>query len=235
MARSQYTPNCALAQLPAPPGFVDRLRHAQAGCSVCLDLLMAQHETLVQWTLRQGGWGPFDYETALQAARIGLWKALLHFDPTRGFAFSSYAVVAMRRQVCREETCERRFWRSRPSLGPDLPPDPLEDALDHLAQGAVAPWVDQLRPRLRFILRSYYGLDGRPPRDLPTLARQLGCRKQRTHQLLHEALHVLALPAFSWTVRLLLGRTDEAELRAAQQAWWRARRQGRWLRWRPYR
>jgi RNA polymerase sigma factor (sigma-70 family) len=235
MAPPQYTPKDPVPQpCHPPPDFATQLQHAQAGCAACLERLMAQHDGLVHWTIHQGPYGLLTYTQALQAGRIGLWQALLHFDPTRGRAFSTYAWVAIRRHLLREVQREDRFWRPLPPLWPDLPPDPVEEALDHLAQGAVAPWVNQLRPRLRLLVHAYYGLDGGPPQDLPTLAQHWGCRKQRTHQLLHEALHFLALPAFSWTVRLYLGRTEAGELRAALRAWSRWRRQ-RWLRWRPYR
>jgi RNA polymerase sigma factor (sigma-70 family) len=236
MAHAQYTSDCPIAQPPhAPPRFAEQVRHAQAGCAACLDTLMAQHDGLVHWTIHQGPYGLLRYTQALQAGRIGLWQALLHFDPARGIPFASYAWVAIRRHLLLEVQREDRFWRPLPLLWAGPPPDPVEEALDRLAHQSVAPWVAQLRPRLRFIVRAYYGLDGGPARNLPALARQLGCRRQRIHQLLHEALHGLALPVCSWTVRLYLGRTDAAELRAAQQAWWRGRRCHRWLRWRPYR
>jgi len=234
MAPPQYTPEVPSAQSLPPPDCWAPLQHAQAGCTVCLDHLMAQHDPLVHWVIRRYGSGPLSYDEALQSGRIGLWQALLHFDPARGVTFASYAVVAIGRSIYREGQRHRRFWRPRPFLPPAPPPDPLEEVSRQLTYQAVPRWVAQLPPRLRFVVRAYYGLDGCPPQVLPALASLLGCTKQRAHQMLHEALHWLALPQLSWEVRLLLGRTSARELRAALQAWSRSRR-WRWTCWRPYR
>lgn len=39
------------------------------------------------------------YDELLQVGRIGLWQAVLHFDAQRGVAFSTYAAVAVQRQM----------------------------------------------------------------------------------------------------------------------------------------
>ena len=235
MTHSQYTPKDPVPQpCHPPPDFVTQLRHAQAGCSVCLDHLMAQHDRLVPWTIRRYGRDMLPYDEAQQAGRIGLWQALLHFDPARGVTFSSYAVVAIGRHIYREGQRYRRFWRPLPMLLPDLPPDPLEVATAHLVHQAVPRWVQTLPARLRFVVRAYYGLDGYRPQVLPALAPLLGRSTQRAQQLLQEALHWLALPQPSWEVRLFLERTSAPELRAAQRAWSISRRY-RWTHWRPYR
>jgi RNA polymerase sigma factor (sigma-70 family) len=226
-------PKAPSAQSPhPPPDFCAQIEHAQAGCAACLDHLMVQHDALVHWVIRHYGSGPLSYDEALQAGRIGLWQALRHFDPARGVTFSSYAVVAIGRHIDRERQRFRRFWRPRPFLPPNPLPDPLEEATRHLTCQAVPRWVAQLPPRLRFVACAYYGLDGYRSQGLPALARRLGCSKQRAHQMLHEALHWLALPQLSWEVRLLLERTAERELRAALRAWPLSRRL-RWTRWRP--
>jgi RNA polymerase sporulation-specific sigma factor len=64
---------------------------AQAGCAESLNQLMARHDGLVQAVVRQQVLGELPFEEALQAGRIGLWRAILGFDPERGFAFSTYA------------------------------------------------------------------------------------------------------------------------------------------------
>jgi RNA polymerase sigma factor (sigma-70 family) len=236
MTRVQYTPKAPSAQsCPAPPEFGAQLQHAQAGCAACLDDLMAQQDGLVYWVIRHFGNDVLSYEEALQAGRIGLWQALLHFDPARGVTFASYAVVAISRAIHREGRCARRFWRPLPLLFPEVAADPGAEALERLTYQAVPRWVAPLPPPLRFVVRAYYGLDGSVGQFLPVLGRRLGCSKQRVHQMLHQVLHWLALPRFSWEVRLLLARTAEAELRAALAAWARARRRHCWPRWRPYR
>ncbi len=234
MTHPQYTPKDPVLQPCHPaPDFATQLQHAQAGCPVCLDHLMAQHDGLVPWTIRRYGRDILPYDEAQQAGRIGLWQALLHFDPARGVTFASYAVVAIGRTIYREGRRYRRFWRPLPFLFPEPLPDPLEEATRHLVQQAVPRWVQTLPPRLRFVVRAYYGLDGYRPQVLPALAPLLGRSKQRAHQLLQEALHWLALPQPSWEVRLLLERTTAPELRAALRAWPISRRY-RWTRWRSY-
>lgn len=234
MTQLQYTPKELSAQsLHPPPDSAAQLAHAQAGCPDCLNALMSRHDGLVHWLVRQLSQSPLDYDEAVQAGRIGLWQALLHFDPTRGVAFSTYAVVAMRRHIDREGHRYRRFWRPLPFL-PSVPlSDPVAEALWRLTCQAVPRWVAQLPPHLRFVVRAYYGLEGYRPQVLLALGLVLGRSKQRAHQLLHEALHWLALPQLSWEIRLLLERTSAPELRAALRAWPISRRY-RWTRWRPY-
>jgi RNA polymerase sigma factor (sigma-70 family) len=223
----QYTPKCPLLQLRHPPPFhPDQLRHAQQGCLDCLDHLMAQNDDLVHWVIRHFLTRPLSYDEALQAGRIGLWQALLHFHPARGTAFSSYAVPAILRHIRREASRLRRFWQPRPALRWAEPPDPVEQAERNGLRQAVHRWVGQLPQRQVLILRARYGLDGAPPQDQKTIATPLGVTRQRVQQLLQEALLRLALPIYSWEVRCWLQRTAAFELRAARRAWYhfRARR-----------
>jgi hypothetical protein len=73
--------------------------------------------------------GGVAYEELLQAGCIGLWQAVLHFDPHRSIAFSTYAWV----------TIQRHIWRAvaqanRPQANPPLPrlSDPLDVAEENL-------------------------------------------------------------------------------------------------------
>jgi DNA-directed RNA polymerase sigma subunit (sigma70/sigma32) len=77
---------------------------AQAGCAESLNQLMARHDGLVQAVVRQQVLGELPFEEALQAGRIGLWRAIpsatlrtgLGFDPSRGFAFSTVRLSSRR-------------------------------------------------------------------------------------------------------------------------------------------
>jgi RNA polymerase sigma factor (sigma-70 family) len=75
---------------------------AQSRCPVCQDALVRRHEGLVHVVLRRQSRGDVAYEDLLQEGRIALWQAVLHFDPQRGAAFSTYVGVAI----------ERRIWRA---------------------------------------------------------------------------------------------------------------------------
>ena len=45
--------------------------------------------------------GLAEYEHPFQGGQIGLWQALLGYDPQRGYQFSTYACIAIRNQVRR--------------------------------------------------------------------------------------------------------------------------------------
>jgi RNA polymerase sigma factor (sigma-70 family) len=228
MTYSQCTPRCRLAQLDHPPPFhPDQLAHAQHGCADCLDHLVRQNEALIPWLLQRLDYTPLVYEEAQQAGRIGLWKALRGFDPARGCAFSTYAVVAIRRHIQREAQRGQRFWRPRPQLLPLPPADPQEQALRRIVGQAVRDWVAQLAPRQAYVVQAYYGLGGARPQTQWALAQQLGLTHQRVQQILHEARLLLALPVYSWEIRRLLGHTSTREMQAAWRAWNHFRRQQR--------
>jgi DNA-directed RNA polymerase sigma subunit (sigma70/sigma32) len=64
-------------------------RQAQEGCRNSLARLMAAHKGLVHAVVRKQVLGHLSFAEALQAGRIGLWRAILGFDPERGHAFSN--------------------------------------------------------------------------------------------------------------------------------------------------
>ncbi len=68
---------------------------AQAGCIESLNRLMARHDGPVQAVVQVPGWPPS--EEALQAGRIGLWRAIPGFGPAQGAAFSTYAWTCIKR------------------------------------------------------------------------------------------------------------------------------------------
>ena len=74
-------------------------RQAQAGCAECLGVLMARHERLVYAVVRRQGGGALSMAEAVQAGRIGLWRAILRYNPARGVAFSTYAWPAIVRHI----------------------------------------------------------------------------------------------------------------------------------------
>ena len=62
---------------------------------------MRRHDGLVHAFIQRQGGGAISYEEALQAGRIGLWRAILGYDPARGTAFSTYAWVRVYNKVCK--------------------------------------------------------------------------------------------------------------------------------------
>jgi DNA-directed RNA polymerase sigma subunit (sigma70/sigma32) len=66
------------------------------------------------------------YDDLAQEGRIALWRAVLGFDAQRGVAFSTYAGVAVKRQIWQAVARARRHRRGPP------PFDPVSLGLAHL-------------------------------------------------------------------------------------------------------
>ena len=191
-----------------------------------LDRRMAQYEGLVGWVVRRQWRGALSFDDALHAGRIGLWHALRGYDPTRATRFSTYAVPAIARAV----------WEAVATVSPaPLPPaaavvEPVDDADPdealHQAQvrQALHALVATLPTRLRDVLIWHYGLAGTLPQTFAQIGRREGISRQRVHQLHRQALLVLAHPARSHALLLLV---DRQQRRAYQRTLARQRQHAR--------
>jgi len=203
-----------------------RFEQAQRGCPMCLNALMAQHDGLVQAVVRQQVLGDLPFAEALQAARLGLWRAILGYDPTRGPAFSTYAWPCMMHQIWRAVKVHGRHEAQRSAAAPSPPAAPDLSAIGEtaLVQQALHRLVRRLPDRLQFIIIARYGLDGEPPRTWRQIGAVLNLCGERARQLHTAALVWLRHPAHSQTLRSLLDRHTRADYEfAAEQA-------QRWLR-----
>jgi RNA polymerase sigma factor (sigma-70 family) len=197
-------------------------RQAQAGDAVSLARLMDQHDGLVHFMLRRQWCGSLSYTAVLQEGRIGLWRAILGFDPARGVAFSTYASVAIARHIWRavarqqaqEEAQEPREAKVR-KWAPL--PDPWARLVTQEVQEALQALVAALPARQRQVIRAYYGLDGQGSRTLTEVGREMGCSRQGATYHLHRALVRLRHPAFSAALRTLLGRNRRQDYLQALQ------------------
>jgi RNA polymerase sigma factor (sigma-70 family) len=191
---------------------------------------MDQHDGLVHAFIRREGGGDIPYEEALQAGRVGLWHAIQGYDPARGTTFSTYAWVAIWRQVHRRG---QELSRDTGVWVPEMPaswvvPDPAEEVERELTMGVLYDLVGQLPKRLGQVIVGRYGLGERPPCTLRELGEELGLSGERVRQLQQEALAWLRHPAHSWRLRQLLGKNTAADYRRAlaqNAALRRARRQ----------
>ena len=199
-----------------------------------------RHEGLIHAVIRREGSGSLIYEEALQAGRIGLWRAILNYDPARGTAFSTYAWVAIRRHIHRAATqAAGKPCRQLLPHPPRWTPDPsatlhfdwaqykrhgsgqgsrqaLEESVEQaLIHEALFTLVSQLPHRLRQVVVARYGLDGHLPRTLRQLGAQLGLSHERIRQLEQDALAWLRHPAHSLRLRQLLDRNTAADYRRA--------------------
>jgi RNA polymerase sigma factor (sigma-70 family) len=199
-------------------------QQAQAGCRDSLERLMAAHEALVHTVVRRQALGCLSYGEAMQAGRIGLWRAILGFDPQQGLAFSTYAWPAIMHHIWREvKLAERRqaqAMEERPleAIPPATwqSPHPVELCEAQELSGVVRAMVTRLPGRLRTIIIARYGLDGQPPAIFPHIGVTLALTKERVRQLHVEALARLRHPAYSQRVRLLLGRHTLRDFEAAE-------------------
>lgn len=192
---------------------IDRFRQAQAGDGESLAELMYQHDGLVHHIIRRQSGGRLSYAETLQEGRIGLWRAILRFDPERGTAFSTYAGVAIAHQAWR--AVKRQAARDREAAEccglwgdgiapPAWPSDLLAEMIELLVKAELSALVARLDRKRRHIVRAYYGLDGEAAQTQPELGKQLGCTRQAIHYHLRRALQRLRHPAFSASLRALL-------------------------------
>jgi len=207
---------------------------AQGGCARSLDQLMRQHDGLVQAVVRRQVLGDLPFAEALQAGRIGLWRAILGYDPWRGCTFATYAWPAIMRQVWRAVKGQRPAPDPGPPAGRPgaMPVDPDEVAVAAAVYQALGRLVQRLPRRLCYVVVARYGLGATPPALFREIGAHLGVSDERARQLHQEALARLRQPAASQTLRSLLGRHTLADYAAADaltQGWLRQRggRRGR--------
>ena len=180
---------------------------AQAGDAETLEQLMRIHEGLVHHIVRQQWRGCLRYEEAVHAGRIGMWRAVLGFDPKRGRAFSTYASVAIARHVWRAVVLAEREERRARAPASDKPyRDARVEALAWEVHATLHAMVARLPAKQRWVVCAYYGLDGWGGCTLAELGRRLGCSRQAVHYHLRRALLRLRHPAFSMLLRAMLGR-----------------------------
>jgi RNA polymerase sigma factor (sigma-70 family) len=202
---------------------------AQAGCAESLNQLMAHHDGLVQAVVRQQVLGELPFEEALQAGRIGLWRAILGFDPSRGFAFSTYAWPSIKHHIWRAVKVYERFQGDQASFEQPEAPDPAVIWEAEAVRETLQALVGRLPPRLEYVVVARYGLNGHAPFFYRQIGAAFGLTGERARQLHTEALVWLRHPAHSYRLRSLLDRHTFADYeRANQEAQrWLYRRGGR--------
>jgi RNA polymerase sigma factor (sigma-70 family) len=190
---------------------------------------MAEHDGLVQVVIRKQFLGPLSFAEALQAGRIGLWRAILGYDPQRGLAFSTYAWPCIARQVW---SAVKAAHRPLPAVAPLVcapahTVDPVTACEVSAVQSALSDLVARLPGHLRTVVVAHYGLGDAPPRSFAAIGVTMGLCRERIRQVHTEALIWLRHPAHSQHLRSLLGRHTLADYESADahaQAWQQRRR-----------
>jgi RNA polymerase sigma factor (sigma-70 family) len=223
-----------------PPTEAALFHRAQAGCQDSLDRLMARHEHLVHAVVRRQVLGHLPFAEALHAGRMGLWRAILGFDPERGLAFSTYAWKPIMHRIWREvKLAEREYargtqscalWAVSDSMLAENVPEKVWESEELLR--ILWELVARLPERLHIVVVARYGLTGQGRTFYPRIGTLLGVSHERARQLHTEALLWLRHPAHSQQLRSLLGRHTLAEYEAVEaeiQRWlqWRGGRDGR--------
>ena len=210
---SVYTTSGPGAESPEATLFAQ----AQAGCPESLNLLMECHDGLVQAVVRQQVLGEMPFDEALQAGRIGLWRAILGFDPSRGLAFSTYAWPSIKHHIWRAVKAYGRFCGHQAPSPSREAPDPAVIWEGKAVQRALLAMVDRLPPRLAYVVIAHYGLKGHAPSSYRQIGTALGLTRQRAHQLHTEALIRLRHPAHSYDLRALLDRHTLSDYQRANE------------------
>ena len=226
---------------PGQPTGAALFRQAQAGCRDSLARLMAAHEGLVQAVVRKQVLGYLPFAEALEVGRIGLWRAILGYDPQRGTTFSTYAWTSIMHHVWREvKLAERTHSQTTEHLPLDetfcfASPkacsaagtmDPAQAWEASAVHSALWDLIVRLPERLRVVILARYELTGQPRAFYSQIGAWLGLSGERARQLHTEALIWLRQPAHSQQLRSLLGRHTLADYEAVEVE------TQRWLRWR---
>jgi RNA polymerase sigma factor (sigma-70 family) len=191
---------------------------------------MVRHERLVHALIQRHGGGRLSYADALHAGRIGLWRAIRKFDPTRGFAFSTYAWTCIMRQLWQAVKADPGVRAPRLCVRLPSPPEAMNPSLSaehHAVHQAVHDLVQRLPARLRQTVLAHYGWDGTDPANFAQIGHALGVSAERARQLHQEALIWLRQPAHSQSLRSLLDRHTLSEYQALEKLnhrWWRSDR-----------
>lgn len=197
---------------------VGRFACAQAGCQDCLETLLQENKGLIQSVIQTQGMGGIDYADLVQEGRIGLWLAILHYDPARGYAFSTYAWTVIR----------YRLWRAH--FYADRVDEVEEDWWQQHVRQALLEVVEKLPVRLGRLIRLAYGLDGQGTYCLAEIGREWGLSRERMRQLRNDALVLLRLPALSMQLRGLCERDSRQAYQQAlalNRTWQRSQRRRR--------
>jgi RNA polymerase sigma factor (sigma-70 family) len=192
----------------------ERFRCAQGGCSRCMRSLLREHRGLVYRMVNRLAAGKMEYADLFQEGRIGMWRAILHYEAGRGAAFSSYACVVIQHHLWE---VVKRSQKAEGWLEVEGREDDLERVVRVWQQEqihqALGEELEVLPKRLRELIELRYGLTGAAPQNLAEIGRGWGLCRQRMHQLHEEALSLLRLPVFSIHLRSICERGERNHYR----------------------
>jgi RNA polymerase sigma factor (sigma-70 family) len=197
---------------------------AQAGDAESVAILMTRHMGLVHTVVRRQWSGGWAYADIVQEGRIGLWRAILKYDPSRGVAFSTYAGVAIARQVWAAVRRESTIATAEAQSGTaSVAADVATQVMWRHVCRTLRQMVAELPEKERWLVARYYGLDGRGGTTQTALGAQLGCTRQAIGYHLRKATRRLRHPAWSALLRAWLAYNQRQDYWAALRAARRSR------------
>jgi RNA polymerase sigma factor (sigma-70 family) len=201
---------------------------AQAGCCECMERLLREHAGLIVLIVRRPWPGQADYADLIQEGRIGLWLAILRYDPGRGLAFSTFAGRAIRNRIWNAVKWAGKAagWLEAQRAG-----DSLTAILSTWQQEQVHQALEDelacLPERLRQVIELACGWGGGAPLSLAAIVRQWGVTRERVRQLHEQGLAFLRLPVFSLELRSLCEQDGRRAYRQARRGYAGLRRRRR--------
>ena len=185
-----------------------------------LERLLREHAGLIVLIVRRQWPGQADYADLIQEGRIGLWLAILRYDPGRGLAFSTFAGRAIRNRVW---NAVKRAGKAEGWLEPQRAGDSLTAILAVWQQEQVHQALQDelgcLSERLRAVIELACGWGGQAPLSLAAIGRQWGVTRERVRQLHDQGLEFLRLPVFSLRLRSLCEQDSRSAYRQARRGY----------------
>jgi len=193
-----------------------RFACAQAGCRDCVEVLLYENSGLIWMMIARQLPGNAEYADLYQEARLGLWRAILYFDASRGVRFSTFACIAIWRGV---RQAVQRSWKAEGWLEAKRAGDSLELLLrvweaEQIHQ-TLGEELDALPERCRRVIELHYGLNGEEPQTLAKIGLAWKLSRERIRQLKEEALAQLRQPVFSIRLRTICERQACKDYRQA--------------------
>ena len=193
-----------------------RFACAQAGCRDCVEALLYENSGLIWMMIARQLPGNAEYADLYQEARLGLWRAILYFDASRGVRFSTFACIAIWRGV---RQAVQRSWKAEGWLEAKRAGDSLELLLrvweaEQIHQ-TLGEELDALPERCRRVIELHYGLNGEEPQTLAKIGLAWKLSRERIRQLKEEALAQLRQPVFSIRLRTICERQACKDYRQA--------------------
>ena len=148
-----------------------------------MEALLEEHKRLIYVVVQRQYPGKCDYADLIQEGWIGVWQAILHFDPGRGSTFSTYAGRAIRNQIwlAVERAWKKEGWQEAVCARESL--SGIVSGWQHeQVHQALVEELACLPKRLRQVIVLTYGLDGQAPMLLAEVGQQLGLSRERIRQ-----------------------------------------------------